>query len=196
MNALGCAFVSLLLVAIPAQLSWFPPDLELALARQLTSRLAKIAPVPVWEEGGVSGGARMSIRMLAKILGSWTDAEVVARAPVFPDLTLPLSNQRHIDAMARYQVCSLMLLSQFESGKDVEAQRKAALGVTAMTMAVERLRAPYMATGGTARTLNAFLTSSSMVRTLDDIRKKPELAAHVERQCALVLQELLFKPGF
>ena len=138
----------------------------------------------------------MSIRGLAKTLGSWTDTEAVDRAPLFPDLTLPLSNQRHIDAMARYQVCSVVLLSQFESGKDVEARRKGALGATAMTMAIERLRAPYMATGGTDKILHAFLTGPPMVAALDDIRKLPERTAHVERQCAPVLQELLFKPGF
>ena len=136
----------------------------------------------------------MSIRSLAKTLGSWTDAQAVDRAPSFPDITLPLANQRHIDAMARYQVCSLVLLGQFESGKDAETRRKAALGVTAMTMAVERLRLPFMATGGTDRNLNAFLTSPPMVGALDEIRKKPELAAHAERQCAPLLQELLFEP--
>jgi hypothetical protein len=65
-----------------------------------------------------------------------------------------------------------------------------------MTMAVERLRAPFMATGGTDRALNAFLTGPPMVSALDDIRKKPELAAHVERQCDPILQELLSKPRF
>ena len=196
MAALGCPFLSLLLVAIPVQsTSWFPPELEVVLASQLTSRLAKIGSPPAYEEGGISPAARGSIRMLARILGSWTDAEAVDRAPSFPEITLPSANQRHIDAMARYQVCSLVLLSQFESGKDAVARRKGALGVTAMAMAVERLRAPYMATAGTDRVVNAFLTSPPMVSALDDTRKKPELVAHVERQCAPLLQELLFTPG-
>jgi hypothetical protein len=181
--------------ALSAQTTWLQPDLEVVLARQLTSRLSKIGAAPVWEEGGISRAARGSIRILARTLGSWTDAQVVGKAPSFPDITLPRANQRHIDAMARYQVCSVVLLSQFESGRDVERRRNGALGVTAMTMAVERLRLPFMATGGTDKDLHAFLTSSPMVSALDDVRKKPELAAHVERQCSPVLQELLFKAG-
>jgi hypothetical protein len=195
MTALGCAFLSLLLVAFSGQsTSWFPPELEVMFARQLTSRLATINSPPAYEEGGISSAARGSIRMLARILGSWTDVEVVGRAPLFPDITLPTANQRHIDAMARYQVCSLVLLGQFESGKDAETRRKGALGATAMTIAVERLRAPYMATGGTDKVLDAFLASPPMISALDGIRKRPEHVGHVERQCAPLIQELLLKP--
>lgn len=182
-------------VAAAAQsISWFPPELEMAIARQLTSRMSKAGLSPVLDDSGVSQAARMSVRGLAKTLGSWTDAEAVDRAPSFPDITLPSASQHHIDAMARYEVCNLVLLGQVESGKDADTRRKAALGATAMTIAVERLRAPYMATGGTDKILNTFLTSPAMVSALDGIRKKPELVAHAERQCAPLLQELLFKP--
>jgi len=188
---------ALLLVgtAVSAQsTTWFPPDLELVFARQLASRLAKLDSV-ARDEASALASARRVIQNLAGTLGSWRDAEVVERAPLFPEITLPLAKERHIDAMARYQVCSLVLLNQFESGADVAVRRKAALGLTVMTMAVERLRAPYMATRGTDKVLHAFLTSPAMANTLDDVRKKPGLVAHGERQCAPLLQELMFKPG-
>jgi hypothetical protein len=197
MRNLGRVLTLTLLLAATAtyaqSTAWFTQDLELVFARQFASRLARLDGVPRDEASSLSS-ARRSVQGLARILGSWKDAEAVERAPLFPELQLPLSNQRHIDAMARYQVCSLVLLNQFETGTDAKTRRIAAFGTTAMSMAVERLRLPFMATGRTDRTLNAFLTSPPMVSAFDDIRKKPELAAYAERQCAPLLQQLLAAP--
>ena len=182
-------------VAYAQSTTWFPPDLELVFASQLASRLAAIETGPPRDEASALASARRSVQGLARSIGAWKDGEAVDRSPLFPEITLPLANQLHVDAMARYQVCSLVLLNQFETGKDVEVRRKAALGLTVMAIAVERLRAPFMATGGTDRALHTFLTSPPMVSALDDIRRNPGLSAHVERQCAPLVQELIFKPG-
>jgi hypothetical protein len=98
-------------------------------------------------------------------------------------LTLPGANDRHLDAMARYQLCNLVLFRQFES--------VGAFGLTAVTLAVVYLMQPFVAGGGSPDRVEAFLTGATMEKVNSAIQEKPELLTHVERQCEPVVGELL-----
>lgn len=178
---------------ISAQGTWLPPEVEQGLVKQLVGRMAKTNPATAEDPERASRTAGSIVQNLAKDLGSWTDSVALEWAPTFPLLRLPTANQQHLDAMSRYQVCNLVYFRQFESSKDVEVLRRSALGLTAMTMAVLRLRQPFVKAGGTDERIEAFLTSPPMAKVLDEIQLSSDLAAHAERQCQGVLWELIFK---
>lgn len=199
MYAAGRVLISLVLMsgaaAISAQPTWLPPEVEQGLVKQLAERMAKSNPVTAEDPARASSAASRIVQNLAKDLGLWTDAVALGWAPTFPLLKLPTANQQHLDAMNRYQVCNLVYFMQFESSKDAEILRRSSLGLTAMTMAVLRLRQPFVKAGGTDERIEAFLTSPPMDKVMDQIQLSSELTAHVERQCQGVLWELILKPG-
>lgn len=178
------------LVVLPVLLAaaqWLPPAVEEGLAAQLAERLAAVGPASSKD----AANARATVSSIGKRIGGWSDAVAIERAPSFPQLKLPIANERHLDAIARYQVCNMLLFVQFESGADAGRRRRSALGLTAITMAVVRLRHPFVAAGGNDQRMEAFLTGAPMAAVLDEVQQKPELASHVERQCAPVLRALL-----
>lgn len=183
MSTAALVLIPVLLVAA----QWLPPAVEQGLAAQLAERLAVGGPASSKD----AAAARAVVSSVGKRLGSWTDAVAIERAPSFPQLKLPSAGEKHLDAIARYQVCNMVLFVQFESGADAERRRRSALGLTAITMAVVRLRHPFVAAGGSDERMEAFLTGAAMQPVLDAIQQKPELAAHVDRQCASVLRALL-----
>jgi len=173
-----------------AQGPWLPPQVEQGLAEQLAERLAAVGTGKAPDQAALRQAAGR-VQTMARQLGGWTDAVVLGKAPVFPQLKWGKSAERHLDAMGRFQVCNLALFPQFESGKDPASRRAGALGLTAITMAIIRVRQPFISAGGDHDAIEAFLTSAAMAAVLDDVQKQPALQAHVQTQCAPLLRELL-----
>lgn len=67
----------------------------------------------------------------------------------------------------------------------------ATYGLTGMTMAIVRLREPYVQEGGTHAALEAALTGSELGSLMEKIQKDENLLLHVERQCQPVVLSLL-----
>lgn len=177
-----------------AQTTWLPAEVEQGLVNQLVRRMPKTNPTTAENPERASQIARTLVQGFAKSLEAWTDSLALEWAPTFPQFKLPAANQRHLDAMARFQVCNLVYLKQFESGKEVDGLRRSSLGLTAMTMAILRLRQPFLKAGGSSEQIETFLTSPPMAKVFDEIQSSADLAAHAEKQCQGVLWELTMKP--
>ncbi len=182
-------------VGVVAQTQWLPPAIEQGLAEQLAGRLTSIESRPAADPAAVSDTARKTVKGIGEKLGSWTDRVAIERTPAFPQLTVPTANEAHLDAMAGYQICTMALFMRFESSTDAEGRRKAALGLTATTMAVLRLRPPFVAAGGTDQRIQAFLTSAPLGSVLEAMQGTADLLAHVEGQCQPLIRDLLSGAG-
>jgi hypothetical protein len=182
-------------VALVAQASWLPPQVEQGLANQLAGRLTQVGAVAPADPLSPSERANKTVKDLGVYLGSLTDQGAFERAPVFTQIKVPVSGQLHLDAMARYQVCTLELFRRFETGTNPGSRRATALGLTAVTMAVIRLREPFIRAGGNDERIEGFLTGGPMNSLFEQLQAKPDLLAHVERQCEPVLRDLLDKTG-
>jgi hypothetical protein len=182
-------------LALTAQTSWLPPQVEQGLADQLAGRLTLAGPAVPPDPLTSAERASKTVEVLGLYLGSLTDQGAFERAPMFPQLKVPATGQLHLDAMGRYQVCTLELFKRFESGTDPANRRATAMGLTALAMAVLRLRQPFMQAGGNDERIEAFLTSKPMENLFEEIQVKPALLTHVQRQCEPVVRVLLDKAG-
>lgn len=176
-------------VAISAQPAWLPPAVQNGVTAQLVERLTAIrAPS---DARALAQGAQKIVLTVRGTLDTWTTAGTIARAPTFPDLAVPGTGNRHLDAMSHYQLCNVVLMRQFEGGADADARLTGALGLTAVTLAVVHLRQPYVAGGGNDKGIEAALTSEPMARLFEQIQTTPALLTHVETRCEPVVQALL-----
>ena len=147
-----------------AQEHWLPPRVVDGLAQQLVERFESIGPGEPVDRAALAAGVRKQVLQLREAVEEWGESGVLARAPKFPRLELPSSGQRHLDAMARYQICNLVLMKQFADSPDPDTRRIGALGMTAVTTAVLFLRPPFLASGGRMEQVEPFLTSPAMER--------------------------------
>ena len=180
---------------VAAQAPWLPPQVEQGLADQLAERLAAVNTGKTPDQAAIRQAAGRAVQSMARRLGTWTDVVAVEKAPLFPQIKWVKGSPRHLDAMGRFQVCNLALFPQFESGGDPGSRRSGALGLSAVTLAIIRLREPFLAGGGNHEAIEAFLTSAPMAAILETVQKQPALQAHVQTQCAPVLRELLGPPA-
>jgi len=173
------------------QATWLPAPVRQGLVEQLNERMVAIGPGTPKDPAGLAQAMGKVVTAVAQRVDTWAERGVVDRAPTFPRLTVPAAGNRHLDAMNRYQICNMVLFPQFESGSDLQARRTAAFGLTAVTIAVVRLREPYVAAGGNDQLIEAFLTGPPMAKVLDAVLATPDLLAHVESRCEPVIGDLL-----
>jgi hypothetical protein len=181
-------------VAVPAAAAgWLPADAEEMLARQLAGRLVEAGLAP-GETPEVLSGCREMVGHMILTIEQWQVAGTRERAPEFPGLELPPAGEPHLDAMARFQVCNMMLMIQHRDtayDDDINARLTASLGLTAVTLAVTRLREPFVRQGGTDAQIEAALTNADFEKVLTGIQEDPAVRAHVEKQCTPVTVALL-----
>jgi len=180
---------------VAAQGQWLPPQVQQGLAEQLAGRLASIETGGEASRSVVAEQSRRAVTAIGGVLGSWTDAVVISKAPSFSQLTMPSANEPALQAMAAYQMCTMTQFMRFESGTDASNRRATILGLTATTMAVLRLRQPFLESGGTMERVEAFLTSDDMAALLKALQTTPALMTHVEQQCQPIVRELVSKVG-
>ncbi len=192
-------FSLLALLVLPAaavaQEGWLPPKVEEGAARQLASRVKEIG-AGTSDEARLSG-ARKLVGVLRGRLESWGEDGVVGRAPGFPALGVPVSGRRHLDAIARYQVCNMLLMLQLRDpafAGDENAKMTSVTGLTAFTLAVLYLRRPFLESGGSDTQIEAFLTGKPMASVLEAIQSDAARREHAESQCTPPLLALM-KPA-
>ncbi|KAB2959991.1 MAG: hypothetical protein F9K16_12020 [Thermoanaerobaculia bacterium] len=193
--SLAIRFACLLAAAVApaAAAGWLPAGAEEATARQLAGRLVEAGLAPGETPEVLSASREMVAHMIATI-ERWKVAGTRERAPEFPGLELPPAGEPHLDAMARYQVCTMALMIQHGDSAfddDLNARLTASLGLTALTLAVVRLREPFVRQGGTDAQIEAALTSAAHEKILTGIQEDPAVRAHVEKQCTPVTVALL-----
>lgn len=166
---------------------WLPPAVVEGMTEQLAGWLAPTTP------GDPLPAARRAIAEMQRRVDVWGVVGTLARSPEFERLPVPRVEEPHLDAMARYQICNMALFLRFEgqAGGGEPVLERVARGMSAVTMAIFRLRAPFVADGGDPADIEEHLTSAGMNPVLEGLQRDPELFAHVESRCAAPLAELL-----
>lgn len=188
-----CAFVWMCLSGQGlAQPSWLPPEVEESAARQLAERVGEIG-VGRTDETRLAASRQLVARVRER-LESWGEKGVVERAPGLAELDVPASGRPALDAMARYQVCNMLLMIQLQDPRfadDEDAKMTSVTGLTAFTLAVVYLRRPAHEAGDDDPGIEAFLTSAEMETVLERIQSEPEARGRAEGECDAPLSALL-----
>lgn len=179
-------------VALPARADWLPAQVAEGAAQQLADRFGALGEVT--DREGLVEGTRGIVGAMRGTIDGWGAEGTLERAPGFERFTVPSSGDRWLDAMGRYSVCNLILLRQLEDpafADDQNARLTSVLGLTSITLAVFRLRDPYVAAGGTQGRIEAYLTSAELEPLFASIQTDAELRADAEARCTPVVVESL-----
>lgn len=185
--------VSMLAVPLHASEDWLPPAVAEGMAQQLGERMTQ-AGLGGSDEGRVIDRAREAVAGMRQHLEAWELRGVLENAPRFPELELPAGTNRYLDAMTRYSLCNLVLFRVFADPafrEDRRAMTISTYGLTGMTMAIVRLREPYVREGGNDAGIEAALTGPELESLAEKIQKDEDLLRHVEQQCSPVVVSLL-----
>ncbi|HSM15340.1 MAG TPA: hypothetical protein VLA66_14835 [Thermoanaerobaculia bacterium] len=172
---------------------WLPALVAEGAAEQLAGRLGE-AGFGVEKPAERAEAARAVVAGLRDTLEAWGADGTLARAPEFPELAVPRAEDRRLDAMARWHVCNLVLFLQLADpalADDVDAKLTGALGLTGVTLAVLRLRQPFLAAGGDARAVEGLLAGPGMEPVLERLQNEAEARGHAETRCQAPVVELL-----
>lgn len=188
----------LLLLSPPvgAQEAWLPPPVAEGLAAQLAERMRTLGEGEPDEER-LTAGAQGVVGSLAEQLEAWGLDGVHERAPSLPGFTVPPAGNRHLEAMARYHVCIMVLYLQLEDpafADDANARVTSVFGLTALTMAVVRLREPFVADGGDDTAIEAYLAGPALEPILAALQTDPAARSAAEESCRPVVVQLLEEP--
>ena len=136
--------------------------------------------------------ARAQVQKLHTGLRAWGEKGIVARAPEFSQLALPSSGHRLLDAMSRYQVCTILLTTQLAGERDVPAKRAAAVALIGVTMAMVSLVPTLTTNGLTEGEIRAFMVGDRMSRATEGVLKGDvDVRAHVEAKCRPAVTSLI-----
>jgi len=191
-KGLGIGLGLAVLAALPAGAEWLPPQVAEGAAQQLAGRLATFGEVSDRER--LVEGARGVLGAMVGTIEAWGVDGTVERAPEFERFSLPSSGDRYLDAMGAYSVCSLLLLRQFQSPEfadDQNARFTSTLGLSSLTLAIVRLREPFVAGGGTQPQIEAYLTGADLEPIFQTIQNDATWLADAEARCSPVVLESL-----
>ena len=183
--------ISLLIVL--AQGGWFTEEMKATEAQQLAVRLKEIALEPV-PESKLAEGARYAVGLMFQRVTDLGEKELLARAPALAKLKLPATRERHLEAMARYQVCAGVMMIRHQNRnqvKDADARLTAAMGPAAMSVAGTFLLTRFIAQGGSTARAEQFLTAGAMDEALARMQDSPTLFADTDRECRPLMSLML-----
>jgi hypothetical protein len=176
-----------------AQGSWFTDEMKESVTQQLAVRLGEIAREPV-SDAKLTEGARYAAGLMFQRVTDVGEKELIARAPKLAKLKLPGSRDRHLEAMARYQVCAgvMMLRHQNRSeAQDADTRLTAAMGPAALGVATTFLLTRFIAQGGSTAKAEEFLTGTGMDAALTRMQDSPALFADADRECRPLMALML-----
>ena len=191
--AMTILVVSMLAVPVHASEEWLPPPVAEGMAQQLGERMTQMG-IGGRDEDHVLAIARQTVTRMRMHLDAWKLSGVLERAPRFPELELPEATNQYVDAMTRYSLCNIVLFRMFvdpTTREDPRAMAISTYGLTGVTMAIVRLREPYVREGGTDAMIEAALTSPELEVLAQRIQEEEDLLRHVARQCDPLVRALL-----
>jgi len=182
---------------LPAQgAPWLPAPVEEGAAQQLADRLLALG-----DDGSdaeqVLGGAREMLRRLRDAVDGWGAEGALRRAPEFAGVSLPGAARPELFAMGAWSVCNLDLYLRYDEATragDAGAALVPALGLSAVTLVIFRLRQPFVDAGGSHPQIEAHLTGPEFETLLASIQSSAAARDAVRAGCAPALGELLAGP--
>jgi len=193
MFAMTILVVSMLSAPLHASEEWLPPAVADGMARQLGERMTQMG-IGGRDEDHVLAVARQTVSRMRMHLDAWKLSGVLERAPRFPELALPEGTNQYVDAMTRYSLCNIVLFRLFSdptTREDPVAMAISTYGLTAVTMAIVRLREPHVREGGTDAMIEAALTGPELEVLAQRIQEDEDVLRHVARQCDPFVRVLL-----
>lgn len=187
-------------VAAPHQASWLPPELADAVVQQLAERIALVPEMFDGREPSAEQRLAVARRMIGEMAGvitGWGVEETLARAPEITAVKIGPAGNPYLDAMARYQVCNMLLYLQLRDpayNEDVNIRVTSVFGLSAVTLAVLSLREPLVAGGGDPATIEAHLSGPMLEPALQALQTDAARRARVEAECRPTIIALLEKP--
>lgn len=179
-----------LVVAVPMALTaaeagdWLPPQVEAGLEEQLAARLAA--------EGEAAAPA--AVAGVKTTLEAWGEDGTLERAPRHDELGVPGSENPWLDGIARLHTCNVVLYLRLEDPAFADAEpsrRTSALGLTAVTMAILRLRRPFVAAGHSDAETEALLTGAQMDGVLRALQEERASYTAAWTRCRPLVDALL-----
>ncbi|MCW5966823.1 MAG: hypothetical protein KIT83_22475, partial [Bryobacterales bacterium] len=107
---------------------------------------------------------------------------------------LPDAADRHLDAMARYQVCNWATVNQQNEVNDQRTRVAGAMATAGVTLAIVFLRQPFTSQGGKPERIEAFLTGTPMDVVFQQVVKDADLMTHIEQRCQPLITEMFTFP--
>jgi hypothetical protein len=188
------ALASLLVVLLSASpllavSTWLSEEVKNGLAVKLGESLKLIGVGADLGAAERLEGARTGIeQMMARLEAVGADA-VVAGAPGFESIELPVTDERFERSIAAYGVCSLPLHQELAA--DDRERFYVAFGEIAVIVISAFLRDAYLAEGGTDEALKLYLTSEQMEELSYEVQADEGLRTHVNERCAEPLGVLM-----
>ncbi|MEM7357259.1 MAG: hypothetical protein AAF657_40970 [Acidobacteriota bacterium] len=167
---------------------WLPTHVEQQVVGQLAERLGEVGQVQSRDED-----AARTVAALRRKIESWNVPGLLQRAPQFPELQVPKAGQPHLDAMASYNICNLILYRLYADPAlrgDVNQGVRTVKALTGLAMTMVYLRQPFQASGGTDEQLESLLAGEAMNRVFTGLQENAEQLAHAASGCGPVLQAL------
>jgi hypothetical protein len=178
------------------ELAWLPPQVAEGAALQLAERMRLLGEAEP-DEARLLEAARRVVGSMVEVLHAWGVDGVLERAPDPPGLEIAAAGDALLDAMARYQICNLLLALQLEDPayrEDMNARITSVFGLSAVTLAVVRLREPFHAGGGDDAAIEAHLAGPALEPLFAAIQQEPQTRARAEEGCEPVVFALLEEP--
>ncbi|MBL8519625.1 MAG: hypothetical protein JNK75_03050 [Betaproteobacteria bacterium] len=170
---------------------WLPPHVADGMAKQFLERMIQTDPGRMKDPERAMTASRHLVETFRREIDRWGPEGVLRRAPPLTKVKLPAAKQRDLDAMARYQVCNVVLMLQFENGADPHAKQIGAMGLTGVTMLIAALRGRFLGSGGKDARIEQFLTNAEMERVTERLQRDQALLDNAQSDCGKVVGELL-----
>lgn len=178
-----------------AQADWLPPSMIEGLTAQLVERFETIHGKRAADRDGLTNATRTRVERLRTVVNAWRADGIAEHAPKPARITLPSTGNVHLDAMRRYQLCSVVQMQEYESSQVIDVRQRAAGALTGLTVLQARLIDPFLRAGGTEAQVEAALTGPPMRDALTRMLAEPALLDHVHTTCAPIVAELLGMMG-
>jgi hypothetical protein len=187
------AALSLLLASVTSPLlansDWLPPEVKEAMIVELAKGLGGVDFGSEAKPEEILAAATLGVGdIMQRLERDGVDA-LIENAPVFTDIALPATDNRHARAMAAYGICSVTLHP--ELAKDSEERFFVAFGIVTVVIVSAFLRDGHLAIGGTDETLKKYLTSKALEKVGFEVQKDQELRDKISMQCGPILAGLL-----
>ncbi len=175
-----------------AQGNWMPPQAAEGVALEMAKRLDHVK-VGI-EEAKLLPSARAGVAALRERLDTLGEKGVLTLAPRFPQIEIPFSGQPHLDAMARFSMCTYYLDARFErrpANVDVDALLDAAMGPLSLAVTTMYLRHHFLAAGGTDDQIKMYLDGDPLNEVAAAVQTDPKLLDHTAAECRAAVSTLL-----
>jgi hypothetical protein len=192
MPGVNMTIVMLLVGVLAVQAGWMPEAAVEGLAGEFAKRIQQ-AKVDIAPEK-LLPAARVGVELLRDRLQDLGEQRLLGMAPALPRLKLPAAGQPHLDAMARYGMCTYYLESLFAnlpSGADVDTRLDAAMGPLSLAVTTMYLRHYFLAGGGTDAQIKDYLAGNPLNAVAFAVQKDPKLLDYTATECRSAVSALL-----